>query len=65
MSLTVTASDGTPLPLDSLPQTLAYTTISGNPYLSTITVVYAGNTYVQTLTYTGINLTSISRWVKQ
>lgn len=65
MSLTVQASDGTPLPIDDLPQVLAYTTISSNPYLSTITVVFGLNTYVQTYTYTGTNLTGISRWVKQ
>lgn len=57
-----TASDGVTLPVDSLAQTLAY---DGSGNLSTITVSYGGNTYIQTLTYTGSNLTGISQWVKQ
>lgn len=66
MSETVTASDGTALPIDSLPQVFAY---SGS-FLSTITVVYADNlgvenTYVQTFTNNGTEITAISRWVKQ
>lgn len=64
MSETVTADDGTMLPLDSLPQSLAY---SGTNLIS-ITVNYQGktsNTYIQTFTYTGSNLTGISRWEAQ
>lgn len=61
MSQTVVASDGTPLGLDSLPQTIAY---SGS-FVSTITVVFNGNTYVQTFGNNGTNITSISGWVKQ
>jgi hypothetical protein len=57
----VMASDGVMLPIDSIAQTLGYTT--GD--LTTITVVYGGNTYVQTLTYTSGNITAISEWVKQ
>jgi hypothetical protein len=66
MSETVIASDGTLLPLDSLPQALGYTGAN----LTTVTVQYADQlgilqTYVQTLSYTGANLTAVSRWVKQ
>jgi len=60
MSETVTASDGTMLPVSNLPQAFAY---SGG-IISTITVVYEGNTYVQTFTNDGTNVTAISRWVK-
>ncbi len=57
-----TASDGTTLDLDSLPQVLGY---SGGK-LTTITVTTGdGNTYVQTLSYTGDDLTGISAWIKQ
>ena len=55
------ASDGTILPLSSLAQTLAYS----NGLLSTITVSYGGNTYVQTMTYANNFLTGISQWIKQ
>ena len=57
----VTASDGTQLDLDSLPQVFGY---SGTQ-LITITVQYLGNTYVQTFTYTGQNITAQSNFVKQ
>lgn len=59
MSSTVQANDGAMLPLDSLPLTLAY---SGT-FVSTITVNYAGNTYVQTFTNNGTNITAISGWI--
>jgi hypothetical protein len=66
MTCTVkTIPDGADLPIDSLPKTYAYTTISGNSYPQTITVVYANNTYVKTFTYTGTNLTGDSGWVRQ
>jgi hypothetical protein len=65
MSSTVTANDGAQLPLDELTQTFGYTTIGGSPYVQTITVVYASNTYVQTFTYTGTNVSAISGWIKQ
>jgi hypothetical protein len=58
MSGTVQANDGAMLPLDSLPQTFAY---SGG-FISTITVQYAGNTYVQTFENNGTNITFISGW---
>jgi len=61
MSSTVQASDGAQLPLDSLPATFAY---SGG-FISTITVVYQGNTYVQTFTNNGTDILTISNWVKQ
>lgn len=61
MSDTVTATDGALLPLISLAQTYAY---SGG-FLSTITVSYSGNTYVQTFTNDGTNITGASQWVKQ
>jgi len=58
----VMGDDGIPLPLDELSQTLGY---DGSSNLTSITVVYNGSTYVQTLTYTGNNLTAVSGWVKQ
>ncbi len=62
MSETVTATNnGASIPLDSLPQTFAY---SGS-FVSTITVVYQGITYVQTFTNDGTNITAISGWVPQ
>ena len=59
MSSTVQANDGAMIPLDSIPQTFAY---SGS-FISTITVVYQTNTYVQTFTNNGTNITNISGWV--
>lgn len=67
MSETVGASDGTQLPLGSLPQAMAY---SGS-LLQTVTVVYASRrtgittTYVQTFTYSGTNVTNISEFIAQ
>lgn len=60
MSETVQASDGAMLPLDSIPATFTY---SGS-FVSTITVPYAGNTYTQTFTNNGTNITHISGWIK-
>lgn len=65
MAETVTASDGTQLPLADLPQTLAY---SGG-FISTITVTYPSRlnrtptNYVQTFTNNGTNITNISNFV--
>jgi hypothetical protein len=56
-----TIPDGVQLPIDSVAQTIAY---SGN-FVNTITVAYSGNTYVQTFTNDGTNITAISGWVKQ
>lgn len=62
MSETVTTQpDGAQLPLDSLDQIFGYT----GSNVTTITVVYQGNTYVQTFTYSGSNITNISGWVLQ
>jgi len=62
MSETVTPQGGgAQIPLDSLAQTFAY---SGN-FLSTITIVYSGVTYVQTFTNNGTDITVISEWVPQ
>lgn len=61
MSSTVQASDGAMLPLDSLPTTIAYT----GSFVQTITVSYAGNTYVQTFGNNGTQITTISGWIKQ
>ena len=47
------------LPLNDVPQVFAY--LGG--FLITITVVYAGVTYVQTFTNNGTNITAISAWV--
>ena len=56
---TVLATNGVALPLDNLAYTFAY---SGS-FVSTITVVYAGTTYVQTFTNNGTQITHISQWV--
>ncbi len=58
----VIASDGVLVPVDSLAQTMGY---DGSNNLTTVTVTYLGNVYVQTLTYTGSNLTGVSRFIKQ
>jgi len=61
MSETIVGSDGTLIPLDSLTQVFAYTGTD----ISTITVAYAGKTFVQTFSYTGGMVTTITGWVKQ
>jgi len=61
MAATELADDGTQIPVYSIAMAFAY--VSGN--LSTITIQYAGNTYVQTFTYSGADVTNISLWVKQ
>jgi hypothetical protein len=58
---TVTASNGTPLPVDSLAQTLTY----DGDLVATVTVHYAGITYVQTMTNNGTSITGVSQWVAQ
>ena len=66
-SPTVTASDGTALPLADLPTAIAY---SGN-LVTTLTVQYPNHvtgvltTYVLTFTYSGNLVTNISNWVAQ
>lgn len=61
MSETVQANDGAMLPLPSLPITFTY----DGAFVATMTVVYAGSTYVQTFTNDGTNITDISGWIKQ
>ena len=61
MSSVITADNGVQIDLDNVTQTMAY---SGD-FVSTITVVYAGNTYVQTFTNNGTNITEVSNWVVQ
>lgn len=62
MALDAIGSDGQALDLDSAPTTLTY---NGDGTLATASIVWVGNTYVQTFTYTAGKLTSISAWVKQ
>lgn len=61
MQTVKTVPNGVDLPLDSLEQTFAYT----GTQLDTITVEYQGETYVQTFTWDGDNVASISGWVLQ
>lgn len=56
------ASDGVVIPMAAVAQAFAY---NGSNQITTITVSYKGNVYVQTYTYTGGNLTGISLFVKQ
>lgn len=56
-----TANDGQQLDLQNLAQSFTY---SGS-LVSTITVHAGGNTYVQTYTNDGTNVTNISGWIKQ
>jgi hypothetical protein len=58
----VVADNGINIPLDSLAKTYTY---NGNNDIETITIVYAGVTYVQTFAYTGTNLTSVTQWEAQ
>ena len=57
----VIASDGVLLPVESLEQTLTYT----GDLISTISVSFGSEVYIQTYTYTSSNVTSISQWEKQ
>lgn len=58
MSETVQANDGTMLPLSSLAQEFTY---SGT-FVTSITVLYQGNTYQQTFLNDGTDITYISGW---
>ena len=51
---------GKAFPIDSLPQTLAYT----DDVLTSISVTDGTNTWTQTLSYTSDNLTGVSAWVR-
>lgn len=57
----VIASDGVLLPIGNLAKTYGQ---SGGQ-INTITVSYAGETYVQTLTYSNGLVATESKWVKQ
>lgn len=59
MSETVQANDGAMLPLSSLAQQFEY----DSNFVSTITVIYQSNTYVQTFLNDGTDITYISGWV--
>ena len=61
MSETVQASNGTQLPISSCTQTIAY----DGELVSTVTVVYQGVTYIQTMTNNGTFITGVSNWVAQ
>jgi hypothetical protein len=61
MSSTVQANDGTMLPVDSLPVVIGY----AGQLPTTFTWTYQGNTYVQTLTYSGNNVINISGYEVQ
>lgn len=58
---TMLASDGVSVPTGQLSPTFGY---DGSSNLITITYTYLTHTYVQTLTYTGSNVTNISTLVK-
>lgn len=62
MALDAIGSDGINLDLDSAPTTLTY---NADGTLNTVSIVWSGNTYVQTYGYTSGRMTSISAWVKQ
>jgi hypothetical protein len=61
MTATVTADDGTMLPVDSLPMFFAY---SGN-FISTITCYYAGKEFIKSFSNNGTDITYISNWQSQ
>lgn len=61
MSETVQANNGTPLPLSSLPTEIVYV----GSFVTEIIVEYAGETYKQTFTNNGTEITGISRWEVQ
>lgn len=57
----VVDDEGTAFNPDSLPQTLGY--VDG--VLTTVTAIDGDDSWVQTFTYSGGNLTGVSAWVKQ
>ena len=59
MTTTVTASNGTQLPINDCPNTLNW----ADGFLTSIVIDYQGVTYTQTYTNDGTNITSISAWV--
>ena len=62
MGSTITAvPNGVQLPLDSLAVTVAY---SGS-FVSTLTTIYSGITYIQTFSNNGTYITGWSSWTEQ
>ena len=59
MGATVNANDGQMLPIDSLPQQFTY----DGDFVSTISVFYSDNLYVQTFLNDGTNIIYISNWI--
>jgi hypothetical protein len=57
----VTASNGVQLELAAIEQSFVY----DGTFVSTITVVFSGKTYIQTFENDGTNITDISQWVVQ
>lgn len=57
----VIASDGVLIPVDSLATAIAGSTATAQ----TLTLIYLGNTYIKTITYTAGNASNLSQWVKQ
>jgi hypothetical protein len=53
--------NGIQIPLDSVEQVFAYT---GN-FVDTITIEWMDETYVQSFANNGVQITSISGWVRQ
>jgi len=58
MSETVQASNGTMLPIESIPQIFTY----AGGFLSTIDVVYESISYQQVFLNDGLNITYVSNW---
>ena len=56
------AANGTPLPLASIAQSIAY---NGDGTVSHVEVTHDGTTYRQTLTYTSGRITAVSAWEAQ
>lgn len=67
MSETVTANDGTQLPLDSLTQTFTYSGSNVTGISVQYTAISTGvlSTFLQTFTYSGSNVNTISGWILQ
>jgi hypothetical protein len=55
-------SDGVIIPVDSLAASYTYNT---DGTLATSTVVFNGNTYIQSYSYVSGRVSAVSQWVKQ
>lgn len=62
MTITVNADDGVLLPLEDLDLAFSYNI---DDTLAYIQVVYRGNTYRQSMTYTDGQCTAVTRWEVQ